>query len=112
MSEQWKKEASAGYKQRKTVSGIFSVRCLPTNAIWVGRAANLATIWNRITFELRHGSARNKALQAAWNEHGPESWRFEACEHLDDDTLPYQRDAILKDRLEHWRTRLSADRLD
>ncbi|MDX2203107.1 MAG: GIY-YIG nuclease family protein [Hyphomicrobiaceae bacterium] len=108
MSEPWKKSAAARCKEAKTAAGIYAVRCAPTGALWAGRATSLATVWNRITFELRQGCHRDRALQAAWNAHGPAALLFEPLERLDDDTLPYQRDGMLKDRLEAWCRRLGA----
>ena len=111
MSDLNRKAVTARYKELKTVAGIFSLTCVPTQAVWVGRATNLATVLNRIMFELRHGSCRTPGLQAAWRAHGPDAFRFDELERLDDDTLPYQRDGILKERLEHWSAQRAAERI-
>ena len=46
---------------------------------------------------------------AAWNTHGPENFTLEACERLEDEEPPYIRDALLKERLWHWRPVLGAE---
>lgn len=112
MSNEQRKAAIAAYKQLKAVSGIYVVRCAGMDALWVGQALNLATVWTRLTFELRHGRGRNRALQQAWDAHGGEGLQFEVIERLDEDTLPYLQHRILSDRLAYWRTKLAADRAE
>ena len=104
-----RKAAIAAYKERKTVAGIFVIRCNASPTTWVGQAPDLEKIQNRIWFTLRHGSHRCKSLQAAWNTHGPENFTLEACERLEDEEPPYIRDALLKERLLHWRSVLGAE---
>ena len=45
------------YKDRKTVPGIYAIRCLPEGQVWVGRAPDVATIQNRLWFGLRMGQS-------------------------------------------------------
>lgn len=104
-----KKAAIAAYKERKTAAGIFVVRCKASAEIWVGQAPDLEKIQNRIWFSLRHGGHRCRSLQAAWATHGPESLTFEECERLDDEETPYIRNALLKERMLHWQSRLGAE---
>ena len=78
-------------------------------ADWVGRAPDLATIENCLRFTLRHGSHRQRSLQAAWNAHGPDAFRFEALERLEDEDIVYVRDRVLKERLAHWQAKLGAE---
>jgi hypothetical protein len=104
-----RKAAIAAYKERKTVAGIYSVRCLPTGKLWVGSAPNPGTIQNRVWFALRQNAGGNRALQAAWNELGPEAFAFEVIERLDEESSPYFQAAALKERLQHWRTALAAE---
>jgi len=104
-----RKAAVAEYKKRKAVTGIYAVHCAATGQRWVGQAPDLETIRNRLWFALRAGAARPLAMQAAWHEHGPESFRLEVLERLDEEELAYVRDRKLKDRLAHWRGVLSAE---
>jgi len=103
-----RKAAIAAYKERKTVAGIYVVRCTTTSETWVGQSPNLETIQNRIWFSLRQGSHTCRSLQAAWTAHGPDSLTFEECERLEDEEIPYVRDALLKERVVHWRSQLGA----
>jgi len=104
-----RRAATAAYKERKTVAGIFALRCEAAGLTWVGRAPDLATIENRLGFTLRHGSHRQRSLQAAWNAHGPDAFRFEALERLEDEDIVYVRDRVLKERLAHWQAKLGAE---
>ncbi|MDF2119648.1 GIY-YIG nuclease family protein [Roseiarcaceae bacterium H3SJ34-1] len=101
-----RKAAVAAYKERKVAIGIFAVRCLPTGQTWCGRALDLGAIRNRIWFMLRQNNSRHAGnlanLQAAWNEHGADAFVLEEIERIDDKTLAYVRDRVLKERLAYW----------
>lgn len=103
-----RKTALTAYKERKTVAGIYALLCRPTGQRWVGRAADLSKIQNRIWFSLRLNGHTHRDLQQAWNAHGAEAFVFEELERIDEESLPYVRERVLKDRLIHWCGRLSA----
>ena len=42
-----RKAAIAAYKERKTVAGVFVIRCKASSEIWVGQTPNLEKIQNR-----------------------------------------------------------------
>lgn len=104
-----RRAAVAAYKERKTVAGIYLLRCESSGQSWVGRAPDLASIENRLRFTLRHRSHTHHGLQAAWDAHGPEAFRLEELERLEEESLAYIRDRILKERLGHWQAKLGAE---
>lgn len=104
-----RKASIAAYKERKTVAGIYVVRCTASGEAWVGPAPNLETIQNRIWFTLRQGSHPCRSLQAAWNAHGEAGLTFGECERLEDEETDYVRNSLLKERGLHWRTALKAE---
>lgn len=104
-----RKAAIAAYKERKTIAGIYVVRCTASGEAWVGQAPNLETIQNRIRFSLRQGGHTCRSLQAAWNEHGETGLAFGECERLEDEETAYVRNALLKERTLHWRAELKAE---
>ncbi|MBN9467468.1 MAG: GIY-YIG nuclease family protein [Bosea sp.] len=106
-----RKAAVAAYKERKVVAGIYLVRCGATGACWAGQAPDLSTIKNRVWFTLRHGSHRQRSLQAAWNAHGEGAFSFEEIERLDEKALEAGRERVMKARLAHWCAELGADGL-
>ncbi len=103
-----RKAAIKAYKERKVVAGIYRVRCAVSGETWVGQTPNLEGIQNRIWFTLRCGSHPQQDLQRAWRDHGAESLAFDVIERLPEEETPYVRDALLKERLTHWRATLHA----
>ena len=101
------KLAIADYKKRSSVAGIFAIRNLATGEVWVGQALDIEKIQNRIWFSLRTGGHQNSDLQRAWAAHGEAGLSFEIVERLKDEELAYVRDAVLKERLAHWRVALN-----
>ena len=108
MQGEARRAAKAAYKARKPVAGIFAVRCLGTGQVWVGQGLNVETEQNRLWFALRAGSESHRDLQDAWRRHGADAFSFEVLERLEDEELPYVRQALLKDRVAHWRGELAA----
>jgi len=108
MSTVDRRAAIAEYKKRKTLAGIFAMRCQPAGKVWVGRAPDVESIETRLRFGLRTGGHRQPDIQAAWNAHGGDSFSFEVVETVEEE-LAYVRDSLLKERLAHWREALGAD---
>ena len=104
-----RKAAIAAYKARKSIAGIYVVRCTASGEVWVGQAPNLGTVQNRTWFTLRQGSHPCLSLQAAWNTHGEADLTFGECERLDDEETDYVRNALLKERMLHWLAELKAE---
>jgi hypothetical protein len=109
MDQQARKAAVAAFKERKSQPGIYALTCRPTSQKWVGRASDLATIWNRLSVALRMASTPHRSLQAAAKEHGEGAFDFEVMERIEEpNASPALVWAILKRRLEHWRDALGA----
>ena len=104
-----RRAAIAAYKERKSVAGVFALRCVVLGEAWVGETLVLDKIFNRLSFSLRSGRHPRPALQAAWNAHGAAAFAFEALERLPEAPSPYLRDAALKARREHWRAARGAE---
>jgi hypothetical protein len=109
MKAEDRKAATADWKERKTAAGIYAVRCQASGQCWAGRAPDLGTIQNRLWFTLRQGTNPHPTLQAAWQAHGIDNFSFEAVERIEDESIGYVRDRILKDRLAHWCAALGAE---
>jgi hypothetical protein len=109
MNREQRKAAVTTYRERKAVAGIYAVICRPSGQRWIGRAHDLSTVQNRLWFTLRQGSYPHRALQAAWNQHGPDAFSLDVIERLEDEAVAYVRDGILKDRLSHWCSTFGAD---
>ena len=103
-----RRAAIAAYKERKSVAGIYAIRCAATGEVWVGQTLDVDKVWNRIGFTLRGGASPHRALQGAWKAHGAEAFSFEALERLEDEPLDFARQSKLKERTTFWRARLGA----
>ncbi len=102
MDKQSRKAITQTYKDRKVPVGIFTLRCEPTNEVWVGASRNLEGAANGAMFSLRMGSFRNGPLQAAWKLHGEAAFAYDVAETLEEDASPIGRETWLKDRLRYW----------
>jgi hypothetical protein len=111
LSREIRKSIAEDYKRRKIACGIYAIRSKAADTRWVGNAANLSTVWNRITFELRSRNCRCRSLQNAWDLHGPEEFAFEVLEELDAEKLLFSLDRAMRERLEYWCVALVAERI-
>jgi hypothetical protein len=64
------KQLKEDYKQQKFKIGVFQIRNVVNEKIFVGSSINLDAIWNRIKVELKFGGHRNKPLQEDWTNFG------------------------------------------
>lgn len=102
MKESDRRALLATYKERKVQAGIYAVCCAATGERWIGKAPDLATIQNRLWFTLRQGSNPHRSLQEAWILHGSDVFSFEVVERVEEETLQFGREQVLKRRLDHW----------
>jgi hypothetical protein len=112
LSREFKKSSIDAYKRRKTIGGIYAIRCRTLDTRWVGKAPNLSTIWNRLTFELSSDKVRCRSLQEAWKLNGADNLVFEVVEEIDAEELSFALERVMKERLEYWCGVLAAHRLD
>ncbi|AWK86976.1 GIY-YIG nuclease family protein [Azospirillum thermophilum] len=113
MKGEERRAAVSAYKERKVSAGVYAVRCAASGQVWVGTAPDLATIRNRLWFQLRMGVSPHRDLQAAWTAHGPDGLAFEVVDPVEfkEEEPAYARAATLKERLAHWSRTLEAGRL-
>jgi hypothetical protein len=109
MDKQSRREAIRDYKEKKTLSGVYAVRCPASGEVWVAGAVNVENQQTRHWFGLRMGSHMNKAMQAAWNLHGEAGLSFEILERIEAEELtPLGLADAVKVRERHWRAALGA----
>lgn len=77
-----KKELKKEYQQNHTPMGIYRIRNLANDKVFVGAALNLPGILNSNKFQLSMGGHPNKRLQAEWQEFGSESFVFDVLDEL------------------------------
>jgi hypothetical protein len=103
-----RRAAIAAYKERKSVAGVYALRCEATGEVWVGETLDIDKAFNRLVFSLNSGRWPRPALQAAWTAHGASAFAFEALERMEEAPSAYARDADLKARRDLWRLKLAA----
>lgn len=65
-------------------SGIYIIRCIPTNKVYVGSSKNIEERWLQHKQMLLKGSHHSIKLQRAWDKHGAENFEFEIVEEVID----------------------------
>ena len=103
-----RKAAVLGWKERKAILGIYSLRCTATGEVWVGSSPTLDRVQNRLWFTLKMKSATPESLQAAWDTHGEAAMTFEAIEQIDEKDIAFSQRATLLERRDAWAAELGA----
>lgn len=75
-----RRELCRQYKESPPPMGVYVVRNLVNQRVFVGASANPGGALNRLRFELGQQSHRNARLQADWSTHGAGNFR---CEVID-----------------------------
>lgn len=77
-----KKELKREYQQNHTPMGVFQIRNIANDKVFIGTALNLPGAINSTRFQLNAGSHPNKTLQSEWREFGSDSFVFEILDEL------------------------------
>ncbi len=96
------------YKLTPRPMGVYQLKDLKNNKIYLGVSKNLDAIFNRHRFELNTGIHQVKEVQESWNKSGEKGIMLEVLENLkpvDDLTYDYTDD--LKTLLELWEVKLA-----
>lgn len=64
-------------------SGIYQIRCIPTDKIYIGSTVNLRSRWGQHQRSLRQGKHANSHLQNAWDRYGEAAFEFSVLEYVD-----------------------------
>ncbi|RAP27857.1 hypothetical protein C2W64_00676 [Brevibacillus laterosporus] len=88
MSTNRKAELKRQYKETKRVGGVYQIKNIRNQKVFVGSTLNLKMMNGRL-FQLKTGSHQNKQLQQEWNEYGEEAFIFEVLEELKEKTEGY-----------------------
>lgn len=103
MDKPTRRELLRDYKEKKTVTGVYVVRCAPTGQVWAAGSRNIDSQENSLWFGLRTGGHPNKAMQAAWAAHGEAGFSFEVLERIEAGELtPLGLADLIKSRERHW----------
>ena len=96
-----KKAAKLAYKASRRPIGVYLIRNLVSDKVFVGSSMDLTAIFNRTRFQLAAGAHPNKDLEADWRNLGAAKFEFEVVEELvprDDPNYDYKTDLeVLED---------------
>jgi hypothetical protein len=109
MDKQSRRDLVRDYKERKSVAGVYAVRCVPSGEVWTAGSRNIDAQQTSLWFGLRNGGHINRGMQASWTAHGEAAFSFEVLERIDDEALtPQGALDRLKVRQQHWLETLGA----
>jgi len=77
-----RKELKEEYKQMKFKIGIFLLRNIVNDKIFIDSSMDLVSIWNRQRMELNFGSHPNLSLQKDWNKFGADKFEYEIVSQI------------------------------
>ncbi|MDR0757384.1 MAG: GIY-YIG nuclease family protein [Tannerella sp.] len=80
-----KKELKAIYREMKFRIGVFQIRNIANNKIYIAGSTDLVAIWNRSRFQLNCGIHPNAGLQKEWKEFGEENFVYEILGEIKQD---------------------------
>lgn len=76
-----KKALKQLYKETPIEEGIYQIKNIINEKIFIGSTRNLKTL-NGVKFMLENGGHSNKKLQEEWNHFGKDAFTFEVLEIL------------------------------
>ena len=85
-SSEQKKELKRAYKEIRPQSGVFQIRNLKNQKVWIKALPDLKSIV-RFKMQLEAKMHYSKSLQAEWEQYGPDAFGFEILEVLDEKTI-------------------------
>ena len=98
-----KKEIKRIYKATPTPMGVFQIKNLVNNKIFIGSSMNLPGRKNRFELEFTMGITMDHVLQKDFKDYGRDNFTFEVLDNLDpkeDPAYDYKED--LKTLEELW----------
>lgn len=93
--ENARKQIKQDYKNTPKPTGVFLIRNLVSDKVFLGSGLDLPGIVNRHKFQLSEGIHQNTRLQNDWNELGSRNFAFEILDQLglaSDPTFDYEED--------------------
>ncbi len=102
-----RRELTRQYKDAMPPMGVYVIRNLVNQRVFVGGSTNVEGAINRARFELGQKSHRNARLMQDWLACGAENFRFEVIDRVrqrDDPDFDYQGE--LDAMLQLWREEL------
>lgn len=78
-----KKALKAQYKNRTMVGGVFCIRCIADDAVWLRSTTDIQGSKNRLAFSISTNLCPETCMAQAWKSHGAAAFSFEVLETLE-----------------------------
>ena len=102
------KRLKEAYRMTRRALGVFVIRNLENDKLFLAGGLEIKGIMNRHKFQLEAGGHPNKQLQQDWNELGAEKFAFEILDQIEPrDDPSYDRRRELAFLEEMWLEKLS-----
>ncbi len=83
-----RKELRQAYREMQFRKGVFQLRNLRNNKLFIGRSMDLDRAWNSLRLQLMTGTHANEALQRDWQQQNGEDFVYEIVEVLKESNDP------------------------
>lgn len=80
-SKDYKKQMKQLAKEVKTEGGVYQIKNLHNDKIYIGSTPNIKTL-NGVKFTLKTNTHQNKELQNEWNTYGADAFLIEMLETI------------------------------
>lgn len=92
-----KKELKQLYKETPTEAGIYQIKNIKNEKIFIGSTRNFKTL-NGVKFTLETGTHSNKELQKEWSHFGKDAFCIDVLETLKKKDDPYfnEKESLLE----------------
>jgi len=77
-----KKDLKAEYRNKAIIGGIFCIKCLVNNTLWLRATTNMQSSKNRFCFSLATNSCPEPCMLTEWKKFGASSFTFEVLEEI------------------------------
>jgi hypothetical protein len=97
-----RKELKEEFKQVKYRMGVFQIRNIVSNKIFVGSSTDLTAIWHRHRLQLNFGNHPNEELQNDWKESGEDKFAYEIVSEIkqtEKDDVDYEKEVKLLEEM-------------
>ncbi|MFA7068767.1 MAG: GIY-YIG nuclease family protein [Acidaminococcaceae bacterium] len=82
MNKLSKKNLKAEYRNKAIIGGIFCIKCLVNNTLWLRTTTNMQSSKNRFCFSLVTNSCPEPCMLTEWKKFGASSFTFEVLEEI------------------------------
>ena len=81
---------------KEKIIGIYKIKCLKNNKVYIGQSVNIMQRWYVHKTKLRANKHDNIYLQNAWNKYGERNFEFSLIERCKKEELDSKEEYYIK----------------